>query len=74
MHASKLTRLIGLVALTAAILGCSVFSGPPTPTPHPDATANVNAGAAYEHPPANRHSRSHSYPDSRPHAITPHDH
>lgn len=35
MHASKLTRLIGLVALTAAILGCSVFSGPPTPTPIP---------------------------------------
>lgn len=35
MNASKLTRLIGLVALTAVILGCSVFSGPPAPTPIP---------------------------------------
>ena len=35
MHKSRFVHLIGVAVLAAAILGCSVFSGPPTPTPIP---------------------------------------
>ncbi|RJP46420.1 MAG: hypothetical protein C4583_18935 [Anaerolineaceae bacterium] len=38
MHESKFVRLLGVAVLTAVILGCSVFSGPPTPTPIPTPT------------------------------------